>query len=51
MLFRSGTQSAGGEEETKPWSFWWWLALLLLAVTVAESLFAHQYLKAERPGT
>ena len=47
----TGTQSAGGPEETKPWSFWWWLALLLLAVTVAESLFAHQYLKAERPGT
>ncbi len=46
----TGTQSAGGPEETKPWSFWWWLALLLLAVTVAESLFAHQYLKAERPG-
>ena len=47
----TGTQSVGGPEETKPWSFWWWLALLLLAVTVAESLFAHQYLKAERPGT
>ncbi len=46
----TGTETAGGSEESKPWSFWWWLALLLLGVTVAESLFAHQYLKTERPG-
>jgi hypothetical protein len=50
MGTETGTESAGGPEETKPWSFWWWLALALLAVTVAESLFAHQYLKTERPG-
>lgn len=50
MGTETGSQSAGGADETKPWSFWWWLALLLLGVTVAESLFAHQYLKAERPG-
>ena len=50
MGTETGAQSAGGTDESKPWSFWWWLALLLLMVTVAESLFAHQYLKTERPG-
>ncbi|MBY0506745.1 MAG: BatA domain-containing protein [Bryobacteraceae bacterium] len=50
MGTETAAQSSGGPEEQKPWSFWWWLALLLLIVTVAESLFAHQYLKTERPG-
>ena len=50
MGTETAAEAAAGSDESKPWSFWWWLALLLLAVTVAESLFAHQYLKTERPG-
>ncbi|MGH9591966.1 MAG: vWA domain-containing protein, partial [Bryobacteraceae bacterium] len=43
-------QAAAGQakEQTRPYSLWWYIMFLILAVAIAESLLADQYLGTQQ---